>query len=235
MIATKSTDTLQVKLAATPSANPYFFGAYTDAVPGTGITADESIPPTQLNGSTLVSVYAAPAAGTTRHLGQFGLTNTAAAQITLSIVANGTPVLSYTLDVGDMLEYDRHGGGGFRVRAANGAAKLPAAGVQHTPFGPDTATVAGVLTLPAGYQTLKVTGAEDFLGMSPGSLQPGDICYLSHASGRIVRNGGAVSAPAVPFSMVNGDGNGDLTAPAGAQLTWQLGPGGTSWILKGAV
>jgi len=125
-----------------------------------------------------------------------------------------------------------------RVKLGNGSTAwntlgygLAAAGVQHTPFGPDTATVAGVLTLPAGYQTLKVTGAEDFLGMSPGSLQPGDICYLSLASGRWVRNGGAVSAPAVPFSMANGD----LTAPAGAQLTWQLGPGGTLWILKGAV
>jgi hypothetical protein len=101
----------------------------------------------------------------------------------------------------------------------------------HTPFGPDTATVSGSLTIPTGYSTLKATGIEDFLGMSPGSLQAGDIFYLTLASGRIVRNGGSVVSPVVPFSMANGD----LTAPAGAQLTWQLGPGGTQWNLKGAV
>jgi hypothetical protein len=231
MISIQSTDTLQAKLGGTPSANPYFWGSYVDSTVAGGVTGDASIAPTQLNGASPVTVMSAPAPGTTRRMLAYRLQNTTAGQITWSLEVNSIAVLSFTLDVGDVLEYDQ-AAGVFVIKAQNGAAKSPGgAAIPHTPFGPDTATVTGSLTIPSGYFCLKATGAEDFLGMSPGSLQPGDIFYLALASGRIVRNGGSVVSPVVPFSMANGD----LTAPAGAQLTWQLGPGGTQWILKGAV
>jgi hypothetical protein len=117
------------------------------------------------------------------------------------------------------------------LTSAAAAASSAASAASHTPFGADTATASGSLTIPANCRTLKATGTEDFLGMSPGSLQPGDIFYLTLASARIVRNGGSVTSPVVPLSMSTGD----IPAQAGAELTWQLGPGGTLWKLKGAV
>lgn len=104
------------------------------------------------------------------------------------------------------------------------AASIPA----HTPFGTPTATVSGILTLPANCWTIKATGTEDFQGMSPGSLTPGDIFYLKLSAARTVKHMASVSAPAVPFSFGNiAQDFGALSA--NARLTLQLGEGGTQW------
>lgn len=98
----------------------------------------------------------------------------------------------------------------------------------HTPFGTPTATVGGVLTLPANCWTIKATGIEDFLGMSPGSLTAGDVFVLRLASARTVKHLATVSAPAVPFWF--GNMAEDFTAlDAGAILTLQLGESGAQW------
>jgi len=124
VITINSTDTLQLRLAGAPAtSNPSFFGSYLDTTLAGGITGDASIPATALNGTTPVSVFAAPAAGTSRHLQHLAMANTDTATITLRVLLGGTVVLSFTLAVGDVLQYDR-AVGEFTVRSASGGLRL---------------------------------------------------------------------------------------------------------------
>jgi hypothetical protein len=108
MIVLTSTDTLTVKLSGPPtSVNPYFFGAYVDSTIAGGVTVDSSIPATQLNGATPVTVVAAPASGTTRHLTSFSLTNTDTGNITLSLTFDTNAPITFAMSVGDVLQYSK--------------------------------------------------------------------------------------------------------------------------------
>ena len=103
-----STDTLTIKLAATPVINPSFFGAYIDSTLAGGITADASIPPTATTGTTPVTVLAAPTAGTTRHLASFVMNNPNASSITASIMLNGVAGVVFTLQAGETIQYGKN-------------------------------------------------------------------------------------------------------------------------------
>lgn len=120
-IALTAADTLTARLGATPTLNdPYFMGAYADSTIADGLTVDSSIPPTQLNGVTPVTVLASPGAGTTRHLASFTLTNTDIGPVTFALLFNGEVLAAFTLLEGYVLQYSKDLGK-FSVAAPDGA------------------------------------------------------------------------------------------------------------------
>lgn len=180
------------------------------------------------NGTSPVDVIGVNASGKWQQLVQFALTNKDTASITVTVQVydssgpTTTAPYTTTLAVGDTLQYS--GERGWFVTSATA--------IVHTPFGAATATVAGILTLPTSCQTIKATGTEDFLGMTPGSLTPGDLFILRIAAGRTLKHMGAASAPAVPFHF--GNIADDFTVAAGAIFFLQLGEGGAQWDLVSA-
>ena len=144
MIVLTSTDTLTVKLSAPPtSANPYFAGAYVDSTIAGGVTVDSSIAATQLNGATPVTVVAAPASGTTRHLSSFSLTNTDTGAITLSLVFDSQTLITFVLSIGDVLQYSK-AQDQFTVTGSTG-------GIKNTfTYPTGTTSAAGLLQLDSG-------------------------------------------------------------------------------------
>jgi hypothetical protein len=95
-------------------------GAYADSTIADGLTVDSSIPPTQLNGVTPVTVLASPGAGTTRHLASFTLTNTDIGPVTFALLFNGEVLAAFTLLEGYVLQYSKDLGK-FSVAAPDGA------------------------------------------------------------------------------------------------------------------
>jgi hypothetical protein len=139
MIALENGGTLTIKLAGAPtSVNPYFSGAYFDSTIAGGITVDAAIAPAQLSGATPVTIVAAPAAGTTRHLTSFSLTNTDTGAVTVTILFGGQVLVSYGLGVGDVLQYGKNADT-FTVLTTLGAQKA--------------ASVAGALVRQTVYTT----------------------------------------------------------------------------------
>ena len=120
-IALTSSDTLTANLGAPPTlSNPYFMGSYADSTIAAGLTVDSSIPPTQLSGVTPVTVLAAPAPGTTRHLASFTMTNTDSGPITFTLLFNGETLASFAMLGGYVLQYSKDLGK-FSVAASDGA------------------------------------------------------------------------------------------------------------------
>lgn len=244
-----SSDTMSIQLAgAKATADCAWFVSYYDAVLATQATSADANAHGTTNGVTAVQLLAAPSAGYVRHPRSFSMPNSDTAAVTASVLIGSVVVYKATLAVGDVLQMSERRG--WFVTDSSGATKgttvatfaniagsptdnaalassLAALAPLHTPFGTPTATSSGVLTLPASCWTIKATGTEDFLGMSPGSLTPGDIFILRIASDRNVQHMATVSAPAVPFNFRT---LGFLEPPcAGARLTLQLGEGGTQW------
>jgi hypothetical protein len=111
--------------------------------------------------------------------------------------------------------------------------------VEHTPFY-STTTVAGLLTLEAGYSDYMVDGGEDFLGISTANQVAGDSVRLTFTQARWLRNGALVGAGFAPLLLLHVPGlagyqdieltnaDGRCTFQLRADLQWQLTAGGFS-------
>jgi len=123
MQSLSSSDTLTIALAGPPeTANPSFVGSYMDSTISKGVTADSSIGPTVLGGATPVTILAAPASGTTRHLLSFAMTNTDTAAVVVSIKLNGVTGVRFTLQPGDVLQYGKNSDT-FTVTSSTGGSR----------------------------------------------------------------------------------------------------------------
>jgi hypothetical protein len=117
-----SADTLTIKLASAPATrNPNFWGSYAASVGGS-MTDDQSIQPTVLNGTTPVTVLMTPPSGTKFYLTSFSMTNTDTAAVVASIMLNGVPGITFTLQPGDVMQFGKNSDA-WVVLGGNGAQK----------------------------------------------------------------------------------------------------------------
>jgi hypothetical protein len=124
MQSINSTDSLTIALGAAPATNlPNFWGSYMDSI-AQAITADMAISPTALSadGVTAVPIFASPAAGTTRHLVAFTMTNTDTAAISVRVLLNGVVGIKYTMQPGDVMQFGKNTDE-WTVKASDGAQK----------------------------------------------------------------------------------------------------------------
>lgn len=63
------------------------------------------------------------------------------------------------------------------------------------------ATVAGILTLPSGTDAMRVSGTEDFIGISLSGVYDGRIAFLTFTEARNAQHGQAVPIGSAPLSF----------------------------------
>lgn len=63
------------------------------------------------------------------------------------------------------------------------------------------ATTGGILTLPTGTSALRVSGAEDFIGISLSGCYDGRIVFLTFTDARNAQHGQAVPIGSAPLSF----------------------------------
>ena len=257
MIALVNGGTLTIKLSgAATSVNPYFMGSYVDTTIAGGITVDGAIAPAQTNGVTPVTIVAAPAAGTTRHLTGFSLTNTDTGAVTVTILFGGQALVTYGLSVGDVLQYGKNADV-FTVLSTTGSQKQVVATTSTTTpstqtFG-DTAVVGtdatpshadhkhlwptvaqaqlALLTQPKGVTSTAMGGTTTTLTNASTRLQ---LFTGSGATAQTVVLPDATTIPFVDWVYEfdnDTSGTGILTVQAnGGATLWTIGPGAGATI-----
>lgn len=88
------------------------------------------------------------------------------------------------------------GPGGFALPSADDAGVMCALFPAGT-----TATVNGILTLAVGTDTLRVSGTEDFIGVSTSGSSDGRIVFLTFMAARNAQHGQAVPIGSAPLSF----------------------------------
>lgn len=63
------------------------------------------------------------------------------------------------------------------------------------------ATVGGILTLTSGTDTLRVSGTEDFIGLSTSGVSDGRIVFLTFTQARSAQHGQLVPVGSAPLSF----------------------------------
>lgn len=101
--------------------------------------------------------------------------------------------------MGGLFANDResfYGPGGFSQPGAD------ATGVVRALFPASAvATTAGILTLPVGTDTLRVSGTEDFIGISTSGVSDGRIVFLTFTQTRSAKHGQSVPVGSAPLSF----------------------------------
>lgn len=226
LILDSTSKSIQAVLSGTPTTtNPGFITAYSD---NTGSTFTEGASDGALNGATVVTLVAAPAASTRRIVKSIYIENCDTAAVTVTIYYNSSSTLrvlaKVTLNVGDTWSTD----GTFDTYGA----------IKQTVDVVNLANVTGVLTTTNGGTGQSAFTAGDTTYYASGTalskLTIGSNGFLMTSTGTAPQWSnptGITVGSATTATNVTGGATGSLVYQSASSTTTTLGLGTTNYVL----